>query len=121
MASTRVQLTCPVYGIECELTSRKLLTVKEVMQHYSFVQLQLPRTTKSTIIVSQVSVNVIDIWLKSGISTFTMRRVQQKVESLHNNLRMVLKRKGQPRLQWYQLLSRKVQFRSTLQHVIVII
>ena len=65
------------------------------MQHCSFVQLQLPRTTKSSIIVSKVSANVIEIWLKSGIPTATIKRVQQKVESLHNNLRMILKRKGE--------------------------
>ena len=55
MVNTKAQLTCLIYVIECELTSRKLPTVKEVMQHYSFVHLQLPRATKSTIMVSQVS------------------------------------------------------------------
>ena len=58
MANTRAQLTCPVYDIECELNSCKLPTVKKVMQHYSFVQSQHPRTTKPSIIVSQVSANV---------------------------------------------------------------
>ena len=94
MAATRVQLTCPVYGIECVLTSCKL--VKEVMHHYSFVQLQLTMTRKLSIIVSQISANVINIWLKSGFPTVKMRRVQQKIEYLHNSLRMILKTKGEP-------------------------
>jgi hypothetical protein len=36
MAVTRAKLICPVYGIGCELTSRQLPKVQEVMQHYFF-------------------------------------------------------------------------------------
>jgi hypothetical protein len=35
-----------------------------------------------------------DIWIKSSIPTVSIKRVQQKIESLHQNLRTILKRKG---------------------------
>lgn len=98
MAATRAQLSCPVYGIGSELTSRQLPTVQEVMQYYSFLKTQLPKTTKSREIVVQVSTDITDIWIKSGIPTVSMRRVQQKVESLHDTLRTILKRKGEAKV-----------------------
>ena len=58
MATTQSKHTCPVYGIGCKLTSRQLPTVKEVMQHYLFVQTQFPRTTKSSEIVAEVATSV---------------------------------------------------------------
>jgi len=95
MSVTRAQLTCPVYGIACKLTSHRLPNVKEVMQHYFFVQTQLPRTTKSSEIVAEVAKSVTDIWIKSSIPTVSMRRVHQKIESLHQQLRTILKGKGE--------------------------
>ena len=35
-----------------------------------------------------------DIWIKSSIPTVSIKRVQQKIVSLHQNLRTILKRKG---------------------------
>ncbi|XP_047123019.2 uncharacterized protein LOC124806298 [Hydra vulgaris] len=70
MAVTRAQLTCPVYGIQCELASHKLLLTilhNIILLNYNFPG--LPST-----IVSRVSKIVTDIWLKSDISTVTIKR-----------------------------------------------
>jgi len=42
MAVTRAKLTCPAYDIACELTSRQLPTIKQVMKHYCFVKVKSP-------------------------------------------------------------------------------
>ena len=65
------------------------------MQHYLFVQTQFPRTTKSSEIVAEVATSVMDICIKSSIPTVSIRRVQQKIESVHQKLRTILKRKGE--------------------------
>ena len=92
---TRAKLTCPVYGIACELTSHQLPTIHEVMKHYSFVRTQRSKTVKSSDIVAQVADNVNDVWIKASIPTVTIQRVKQKIESLHQNVRSLLKRKGE--------------------------
>ena len=89
MAVTRAQLSCSDYGIRCELTARQLASVKDVLQYYFFLQTQLPE------IVVQVPTIITDIWINSGIPTVSKTRVERKVESLHETLRMILKRNGE--------------------------
>lgn len=95
MAVTRAQLTCPVYGIANELETKQLPNIREVMQHFSFIQTQFPTNIKTSDIAIKVATNVLEIWNKASIPTVSAKRVQQKIESLRKALRVILKRKGE--------------------------
>ena len=91
---TRGKLTCPVYGVATELPSNQLPTIGDVMRSYAFLKADLPKNTSSTDVISQVASKVAELWLLAGIPTVTVTRIRQRIESLHQHLRNVMKKKG---------------------------
>ena len=94
-ASTRTKTSCPVYGCASELPMNQLPSVANVMQFYMSRKSEHPRTAPASKIINEVATNVIDIWNKAGIPTITLRSTENKLESLHQELRNLLKKKGE--------------------------
>ena len=96
--TTRGKCTCPVYGIDKELPSNQLPTVQQIMQFYSLTRYNRPKNIKVSDVVKDVAGNAISIWNKAGIPTVSEIRVRQKIESLREDLRLILKKKDEPRI-----------------------
>jgi len=95
MAATRKKRSCLVYGCASELPINQLPTIGNVMQFYMNRKSEHSKTTPASKIVNEVATNVIDVWIKAGIPTITLRSTEQKLENLHQKLRTVMKKKGE--------------------------
>ena len=91
---TRAKNTCPVYGMANKLPLTQLPTVGDVMRLYSYIKHSVSKNTKATMVASEVASDIVSIWNKAGIPTKTERRVEKKVQFLHQSLRDVQKKKG---------------------------
>ena len=98
MAVTREKLSCPVYGIASDLPSNQLPSAGDTMRLYSFLRVQLPCNIKSSEIITNVATDIRNLWIKAGIPTISLRRVEQRIESMLQNLRNILKKKGKSKL-----------------------
>ena len=93
MATTRGRHTCPIYGIASELPRNQLPTVGDTMRCYEILKTNSPVNTKLNQIIHRAAVEVIKIWNNAGIPTVSLRRVEQKIESIHKSLKSDLKKK----------------------------
>lgn len=93
-AVTRKKTSCPVYGCASELPINQLPTIANVMQFYMSRKSEHSKTTPSSTIINEVATNVIDIWCEAGIPTITLRSTENKLETLHQELRNIMKKKG---------------------------
>lgn len=93
-AATRKKTSCPVYGRASELPITQLPTIGNVMQFYMSRKSEHSKTTPASKIVNEVAKNVIDVWIKAGIPTITLRSTGHKLENLHQELRSLMKKKG---------------------------
>ena len=92
-AATRKKTSCPVYRCASELPITQLPTIGNVMQFYMSRKSEHSKTTPASKIVNEVAKNVIDVWIKAGIPTITLRSTGHKLENLHQALRSLMKRK----------------------------
>jgi hypothetical protein len=65
------------------------------MQYYLNIKSQHTKTTPVSKIVNEVATKVIDVWITAGIPTISLRSTKYKIENLHQELRNVMKKKGQ--------------------------
>ena len=94
-AATRKKTSCPVYGCASELPVNQLPSIENVMQFYLNKKSEHPKTTPASKIASEVATKVIDVWIRAGIPTITLRYTIQKLENLNQELRNLMKKKGQ--------------------------
>jgi len=92
--TTRRSHTCPVYGLPSKLPDNQLPTVGDVMRYYMYVKDDLASNTKSAEIIHIVSNGIVALWQKASIPTVSQRRVDQKVETLHQAVRDIAKKKS---------------------------
>jgi len=104
-AKTGSKASCPVYGAMCDLPDNQLPSTAHVIHFYAKRQSELPKTTLSSKIITDVAISAMGIWIKAGIPTDTLQRNEQKIETLQCELRNVLKKKGEQKKNSIEHLS----------------
>jgi len=65
------------------------------MQYYMNRKSEYSKTDPTSNILSEVATHIIDVWIKAGIPTVTLRSTKRKLEDLIQELRNVMKKKGE--------------------------
>ena len=91
-AATRKKTSCPVYGCASDLPVYQLPSIGNVMQFYLNRKSEHPKTTPASKIASEVATKVIDVWIRAGIPTITLRYTIQKLKNLNQELRNLMKK-----------------------------
>jgi hypothetical protein len=78
--ATRAKSTCPIFGPACNLPDNVLPTIANVMGFLGEKKSTMASNTSNAKIIPQVDICVTERWIKAGIPTVSLRRVEQKLE-----------------------------------------